>query len=301
MNCNSTLSNLDSKLLKICFGVSFVTLAIAGSITNAIVLVTQRKFKVLHTVTNQILAHLAITDFLLAVLIPPLFLLQLFFESLETNCKVETLRRFLTSFLIGVSGGIIAIISYDRYLHLKRLCNYKLTKKKLRYLSSFCLVLSFTISSLRFAKESQKVYSTAVLLFLLFVFISIIFCYSLIGWALYQHSKITKLNLNYENKTVHRRACKTAILIVTSFSVTVIPLAWFQIQTLSEHKKNKDLALGYTLGILMVLFNTVINPIIYYYRTPKLRQCLKQTLHLKDRKPKQKMSNTSFQYNTTQV
>ena len=304
MNCNSTVSNLDSKILKVSFGISFATLAIVSSITNAIVLVTLHKFKVLHTVTNQMLAHLATTDFLLAVLVPPLFLLQLFFESMETNCKVESLRRFLTSFLIGMSGGIIAIISYDRYLHLKRLNSYKMTKKQLRYLTILCLVLSFTISSLRFAKESQRIYSAAVLLFLSLVFFSIFLCYILIGSALYQHNKIKNLRgLNNGNKSYHRRACKTAILIVTSFSVTVIPLAWFQIQILLEYKPG-NLALGYTLGILIALLNTVINPVIYYYRTPKLRHCLKQTVQLKFRykEPEQKISNASFQYtHTTQL
>lgn len=268
-NITSTEQNLLSILpndWKLVFGILMGVISIIAIIENAIVLATMFYYQVLHTNTNKILSSLALSDFLTAASVGTLFTLQLLDENSIQNTLLNNVRRYLSTMLIGASVFTLAFISYDRSLHLRLLNRYKMTRKKLFICLCICWIIPALIPILRKVDDSESAYSAVIVLFATLVLFGIMFCYGIIFNALRVQQKLAAITYKCE-----RRAAKTVFIILTVFSVTIIPICIHHSLNISQALPPWLLARTYIIGMTLCVASSTINPVIYYFRTPYLK------------------------------
>ena len=140
MNCSTRMSSLEPPLTTI-FGVMFISISVFASVTNGFVLFVLWKPGRKVTTSTKILTSLAVSDFLVGMILSPLTSWQVLSKSLN-DCRVEYTRRYLVLLLTGSSVLTLGLISYDRYILLLKLSNYSkyMTRWKLNNFSLICLV-----------------------------------------------------------------------------------------------------------------------------------------------------------------
>eukprot|EP00112_Aurelia_sp_Birch-Aquarium-sp1_P011947 Seg2508.4 transcript_id=Seg2508.4/GoldUCD/mRNA.D3Y31 product="putative trace amine-associated receptor 3" protein_id=Seg2508.4/GoldUCD/D3Y31 len=139
---------------------------LASSIGNFIVFCIIIKFKILHTRSNVCLMSLATTDLLVGLVLEPLHIMQLSSAEYRSNCKMNTVRRFLAALFMGASIGSIAVVSYDRYMHLSKTLNYGLymPKKKIACLLMMAWTVPLAIVFTRYI--SEFVYEVVIVVYI---------------------------------------------------------------------------------------------------------------------------------------
>lgn len=285
MECKTPLYDLPSNAWNYAFGVLFGVISVFGAVENCLVLLTLYKFKPLHRMSNRILSSLATSDFLASSILAPVFVAQLLKEELSTHCRLEMLRRFLSTFFIGASVFTLGLISYDRCLHLTKLQDYNMTIRKSNIFIFFCWFIPFLIPFLKVVGETESLYYAAVIILLVISLTVMSGCYILIIWALHKHGKLqTDKIMTKKSKGRRLRAGRTVVIILSCFMLMVLPVnVHLMTSILDKNKSRSEVAVGYIIQMALCLLNSVVNPIIYYFRTPNLKLCLKKLVGIRPR------------------
>lgn len=123
-------------------------------------------------ISMKLILYLSISDFCIGVFIQPLFLAMLtdiFFKYENFDCHMDKAVYIVAVFLQHISGYIIALLGYDRYLRMKYLTQYSIFVKKWRLSSGMVgvLFLSFLQSVIHFLGLALRRSSEAGILSLL--------------------------------------------------------------------------------------------------------------------------------------
>ena len=256
-----------------------------GNITVIWIFIKDRR---LRTRSNCCLLSLAINDFLVGSVLEPLHVIQFFSAEYRNNCTLNSARRYLSTMLIGASIGSIAVISYDRYMHLSKTVNYRdhMTRFKVAILLSVTWLGPITIPIIRISSEA--VYKIFIVLYIISIFIIIFTCYLFIIRIVKNRRAFVSSSGDTDRKSasdirVHIRTARAIILIIAFFVATFTPIAVFllasglSILASSPFSRNAS-EIGYAVLITIVMVNSGINPLIYYRRIPefrtKLRACM---------------------------
>ena len=112
---------------------SFTTIILNGSV----ILVIKRK-KELQRPSNMLLSSLAVTDFLVGVIVMPTSATIDFFTfrqvSFQTTCTLYAVNLFFSSLLYGATVRHLIIIAWERYVAVQKWKDYKLiiTNRRLK-------------------------------------------------------------------------------------------------------------------------------------------------------------------------
>ena len=151
MPCKSILSNLPSAAWYYIFGSINLVVALSATVENSLALFALIWYKDMHSRSNRIIVSLAATDLLVGLTIAPLQAAELLVPGLHKNCAVDQARRILSAILVEASTFTIAAISYDRYVRLTRLNNYRLhkTSRKINILITTSLFFGMLMGLMR--------------------------------------------------------------------------------------------------------------------------------------------------------
>lgn len=271
MGAEENLLSILSNNWKLSFGILFGIISLVATVENAVVLVTIYKYEALHTNINKILSSLAFADFLTGSCVALLFSLQLLSDTHINNATVNTTRRYLSTMLVGASVLTIAFISYDRSLHLRLLNKYAMSQKKLYISLTTCWLVPALIPLLRKVDDSEAAYSATIVVIVVLILLGIIFCYGIIFRALRNHER--GVMTTYANE---RWAAKTVCIILTVFAVTVIPISIHHGLNVAQALPPKILAKTYIIGMWLCVASSILNPIVYYFRTPSLKEYIRR-------------------------
>lgn len=281
------LYNLDvSTALRYFLGIVNLIQGFAATFGNILVILLVFGNKRLRTRSNAFLVSLAISDFLVGVLLEPLFVAQFFSQGLRENCGFNKIRRYLSSLLMGASVGSIAVVSYDRWTHLSKTIRYKefMPKKKVIILLIIVWLIPITVPFVRFTSEA--VYSSIIIIYILFIVALMITCYLVIIDMVRSREKSLHKNIEIRSRaketTNHIRAAKAIILVIVCLLATFLPISIYHGLTavnslstgsikISEDTKEICYAILMTIG----LTNSGINPVIYYFRIPEFRSSMR--------------------------
>lgn len=252
---------------KILFGVLIAIFSFLATIENGIVLVTIFNYQILRTTSNKILSSLAMSDFLTGASVGSLYAIQLLIPRYVNSVAIDSLRRYLSTFLVGASFFNLGFISYDRSVHLRLLNNYRLSQRKLYITLFVCWLIPLLVPLLRLVDSSEAAYSAVIAFFITMIFVGMICCYGLIIHALQKHQNTTSFDC-----TSQRQAVKTVCLILTFFAIAIIPICIYHVLKITKALPKEELAKSYIIGMLLCVMNSAINPIIYYLRTPMLKK-----------------------------
>ena len=142
--CPSNFSIL-STAWRYTFGVLAVKVAAVALSGNMVVVILMLKIRSLRSRSNIILGSLAATDLLVGLFLAPMHILQFFSHTFRENCSFNAARRLSAVLLMGSSVASIALISYDRYVHLSKTQNYTqhMTPRKIGFFMSVLGCSSF--------------------------------------------------------------------------------------------------------------------------------------------------------------
>ncbi|XP_066919872.1 trace amine-associated receptor 8b-like [Clytia hemisphaerica] len=141
MVCKVRMSILRPPMT-IVYSVFFIVGSILATLTNAIVL-RILSLPDCRSRSNKILISLAISDFLVGVIVFPMTAYQVLnYESLE-NCDVDFVRAFFSLMLQGSSCLTLAVISLDRYILMTKMKIYH--RRSTKWLMVLLVLLSWVI------------------------------------------------------------------------------------------------------------------------------------------------------------
>ena len=180
--------NLPSKCIFLSLNIGTSLVAALG---NALVIVALYNSRTLRTRSNSSLFYLSTLDMTVGLIVQPLICIVVMDDQL---CILVLIVAFFGAFLCGASFNLLAIISYDGYLHLSKLKNYNryMTSRKSKALVS--VVFPALVGCLILHEDMARVFPYIVELSSLVPMSTRAFCY-------YKLRKIVKNN----RKTISTR------------------------------------------------------------------------------------------------
>ena len=286
--CDTNVMNL-SKEWRIVLGVTNTAIGIAAFLGNLVAFIVIFKTKYFRNFTTCFLCSLIMTDFLVGVLLEPMYVAQLFSQEIQNSCTFNDARRYFSSFLIGASIISIVLISYDRYIHLSRTQNYDQYMNKRKVSASILVgwVVTATGPTLTQLGKDERFYSG-----ILFVFVCV--CFIIITSSYIAVLKIVRKKINdmaksqSQNKEQRRRAkydvqaAKAVVTLIICFAITIMPISVYHCTVAVKNFLRKGIPgfketsreIWYAVGMALAMANSGINPLIYYLRNPKFKKSL---------------------------
>ncbi|KAM9496289.1 trace amine-associated receptor 13c-like [Clarias gariepinus] len=287
-------------LLYVC-SAAIILLTVCG---NLLIIISVFHFKQLHTPTNMLVLSLAVSDFFVGIFLMPVMLIWTI-ESCWIFVRHFCSIYWLFSSLLVISIYTIASIAVDRYLALSNPFLYmNIVSVKITCIvivCNWCLLMGYNITGLYFNGnfKSSVLCPGECFLFLnefwsvidfvlsfIFPLSVIIILYSLVFLIAKKHATaIRELNKharpNAQKITSHsmkseRKAAKVLGILVSVFLVCLLP---YVIHSLLVNVI--ELQLETFRNVLIILyFNSTINPFIYALFYPWFRRCIKLTITL---------------------
>ena len=136
MTCKTRMTIIQPPITYI-YSLFFIVGGIIAIIANAIVL-RILCFPEYRSRSNRILTSLAISDFLVGLVVFPLTSFQILNHASLNNCSVDFTRAYFSLLLQGSSCLSLAVISYDRYILMTKIQIYHR-----RYMKRTIIILIF--------------------------------------------------------------------------------------------------------------------------------------------------------------
>ncbi|XP_053336719.1 trace amine-associated receptor 13c-like [Clarias gariepinus] len=287
-------------LLYMC-SAAVVLLTVCG---NLLIIISILHFKQLHTPTNMLLLSLAVSDFFVGIFLMPVMLIWNI-ESCWIFGRYFCSIYWLFNGLLIISSYTIAQIAVDRYLALSNpflyinIVSVRITCVVIGF--NWCLVITYTTAGLYFNGNFKssvlcpgecflsvyEVWSVIdnVLSFI-FPLSVIIILYSLVFVIAKKHvTAIRELNnharpnaqkiTSYSMKS-ERKAAKVLGILVSVFLICLLP---YFIYSLLVNVIELQLE-TFRNVLIMLYFNSTINPFIYALFYPWFRRCIKLIITL---------------------
>ena len=266
---------------------------IIGIIGNALIMLTVYTYPGLRTRSMYFLVWLSVTDMAVCLIIQSLTMVEL--VTFNDNCWLLTCSNYISFSLCFTSINLLALISYDRYIHLSKLNNYNryMTSKKVRNLVIICWVPGLLIGCLLFSHTTIIIYSICVMSSGSVILLFICRCYYK-SWKIFiSQSRNIRDQSNNENISKRRdvnehwKVVKSTALLIASLIIAWCPYTVFiLIQEIFKHI-NYDIRsykITYTLHhiVCMIGFsNSSINPFLYYWKNKRLLKGMKRFVRTK--------------------
>ena len=279
--CTVFLPNFSFPLKLLYLFINIVTSFLA-TLGNALVILTFVINKQLHKPSNIFLLMLSVTDITIGVLVQPLLsVLIIDFRNSGQHCEVISVMCVVSISTCGTGFNILAIIAYDRYLHLSKLNNYNqfMTTKKMRILIAVSLIHPIIVASLIFDKSTFIINNHLTIIGAV-VITSVIFLFYYKTWKIVKN-KTRNTNSKKINKQWEVTKSMVIILICCFFAWS--PLSIFLVfQVINNHLHRKDFHVN-NLEILYFCYlcgfsNSSINPFLYYWRNENIKKAMRKVI-----------------------
>ena len=280
----------------------FLLLNIGSSLVsvlgNALVMVVLHITPRLKTRSNYFLLLLAGTDVAIGLIAQPMTcLLVIDFLHMSKVCITSDLQGYVCSVLCGASVGMLALIGYDRYLHLSKLNNYNkyMTNRKLKVLVSVIFVCPNFIGCLIFSEDTVEANNCLVLGYV-GVCGTILFFYYYKAWKIAKKGMKSTTNSKMKKQW---RMTKSMVLIVLVFIVCWFPFSlylfvrqFYQFMDIDFETKFYPINLKiFYFCLLCGYINSCINPFLYYWRNRNIRLGIQLFLVNKPGRKKRKVND----------
>lgn len=256
---------------------------------NLLVILTVLVYRQLRVPANLLVASLSVSDLLTGLVIQPSHAHNLL-EAIQHNTKpchdVSAILFDATGVLtITASLTSLGVITYDRYIAIVYSLRYvsvmTVSRTRLAILSLWIIstIMALTVSLLSPLFQAVRflfyTYGTLVTIFMIVLYTKL---YRISRkHALKIKHEQSSFGCNMENKHERRSLVTVAMVTMTllfSFLPHVVLRTKMRLDT--SHHLADDVARQFTLTVL--LMNSTINPFLYFYRSPKLRNYSRKLL-----------------------
>lgn len=281
-------SNANFKVTLVALSAANIPLSITTSLGNILILIALRKECSLHPSSRFFFRCLALSDLFVGLVSQPAFvvyLLSLLKRRWNLACFIEAFEHVAGAVLIGLSLCILTAITIDRLLALLLRLRYRtvVTVARVRKLTVLVLVLATAVALTSLWEE--KLFFALIFVFVFLSGIISTFCYLKMFVTLRRQCKIqdelhqqTSQEMNSPLKM--RRFRKTVTSVLWIHCALILCFFPFTVnKAVSSIFKNSSYHLHVELWtITLVYCNSFLNPVIYCWRIPKIREVITDTL-----------------------
>ena len=277
--------------LHIFLSVLNICLCITAFLWNVLILIALRKdssFRI-HPPSKLLFRCLASSDLCVGLILQPVYVTYLMISQPTYTCYYVTMLTSIASGIFcGVSLATLTAISVDRLLALQLGLRYRqiVTLKRVR----ISVIFLWLASGATAAMFNFNYYITVgiICIVLLLCLITSTFCYAKIYIILRQHQSQVNENIPRQENSNERRIP----LNISRYRKTVSAALWLQMTLVACYlpfcivaavyaitglrSPSRDFAWEVTLTIVM--FNSSLNPILYFWKIREMRQAVKETL-----------------------
>ncbi|KAM9710628.1 trace amine-associated receptor 13c-like [Menidia menidia] len=299
-----TLQRPQSEVIVTVVALSSISLVTA--ILNLLVIISISHFRQLHTPTNLLLLSLAVSDFLVSLIL--IFQMMFMDSCMFLSDIICNLYEYLAYIVTSASIGTMVIISIDRYVAICHPLHYstKVTQKRVKICVCVCWICSVVFQGLvlkdnlkkpenvdfclgQCAFVSNKILAYIDMTFSFLVPITVIVVLYLRVFvvavsqarAMRSHIAATHLQSSVTVNKSELKAARTLGIVVLVFLLCMCPFYCIALSG-QESALSTESA---TLVICLVYFNSCVNPIIYVFFYPWFRKSIKLILTLQILKP----------------
>ena len=283
--CNQRLFGIQEKII---FSAFNILLSITAFLGNALIIVALQKPSSLYPPSKLLLGCLASTDLCVGFISQPLRVIYLMSPAHIKRCYYMRISFNSIGFIFcGLSLFTLTAISVDRLLALMLGLRYKHVVTLRRV---WLLIVTFWISIIAIAITIfYNILITDLVMFII-IFLCLItstFCYTKIYLTLHQHQAQLQdhihqgqanggripLNIARYKKTVSNALWVQITLIVCyiPFGIVLAIFAITRANTLS-------IDLAWEASLVVLMFNSSVNPFIYCWKIQEIRQAVKNTI-----------------------
>ena len=257
------------KFIFLLFNIGTSLVTILGKFLMMVVLLYIPKLK---TWSNHFLVLLGGTDLAVGLIAQPVTcLLVIDVLYMSQICIASNLQAYICTVSCGASMGMLALIGYDRYLHLSRLTNYNkyMTNRKLKVLISMIFAYQTLVGYLIFDEDTAEIYQYFVIAHVGAFSTILSFCY----YKLWKIAKKGIISTTDTSMKKHWRISKSMALLVLVFVVCCWTLFFLYMLVLQlcqfmeinfEKKFNPENLRIFYFCLLCGFANSCINPFVYY-------------------------------------
>ena len=283
----------QSPVIRVCLILIAVVNILSCPLTvvlNALVMVAVKgKSRLRCHKSNILLAALATTDFMVGLLLQPVFVAELITLLLDKAfggvCLLSHISRVGISCSSFISFLHLALLSGERFLALKRpFAHLELvTTSRLLCASALAWLLPLI---LHIRLPFGKIILLPMNIFLMFVtMIFIIFCHVAVFRETRRHEqRLATQQVTQEAREKfekEKKAVKITFIILAVFILCCLPFVAFRVVSQLTHGTEKPTETVKIVGQLsrsMLLLNSLLNPIIYSVRIKQFRVSFKELL-----------------------
>ena len=270
---------------------------------NALVIIAVKQRKELQRASNILLSSMAVTDLLVGSLCVPLSAvvgLLVSYQLLADHyiCKLDFVAISVTTTLTACSIFHLTMIAWERYVAIRKWIDYRVivTRSRLKKLAIIAWVSAivtvspahFTMALTGMLRENEMVLALDIFFIILSVLVMstlglIIYFYVMVYLGvrkrkLSQIRQVSDLvNAKLEQRVAVTTTLVTVALILSFFSNAVIGMLEGVYPVLRKRFVGD-------LKATLLYTNSVVNPLIYYYRDCRFRNAVLEILRI--RKPK---------------
>ena len=284
--CSPSLVGGLQQQLSICFVAVDILFSITAFAGNSLILVALHKKSCLHPQSKLLYRCLATTDLLVGLVAQPLNALCWMSVVQEhwSRCRYARDAGYITSYLlILVSLMTMTAISVDRLLALMLGLRYKqiVTLKR-----TYIIVTTFWVFTLVaslsgfFYHRIIFMYSSLVISFCLVIsFASYTKIFCTLRYHQAQVGDQQQLSqTNALNMARFRRAINSALWVQLALVVCYAPICIVNIAIAHTKKYSFLLVVICKVAVIILCFNSTLNPFLYCWKIREVRQAVKQTI-----------------------
>ncbi|XP_057290290.1 uncharacterized protein LOC130612979 [Hydractinia symbiolongicarpus] len=257
-----------------------VTVMILNLIFNSAVIYGLIATKQVKNYSLKLILYLSINDCCLALITQTLFTVMLVKFEDKSHCDFETIVQFFAIFFTHISAYIIALIGFDRYIHMRYLNRYAqvITNTRVMIMLTAVVLLSLTQATVYVLGTQLNFLSKAKRIIVgidAVIAISVFTAYIMTVRVVKGHSKRTECRdmLKAVDTTVTRTASRilTAIVIfyipyiIVSFTHAAVSEKW-------DGNKKQWLEYALLLSFVLTYCNSFVNAIIFLSLNKKVRK-----------------------------
>ena len=248
---------------------------------NAMVILAIVRTTALHKPSYILLCTLAFSDFCVGLIVQPLFTAVRIAEMTNNSdlyCKLGMAYFSTCGVWLWLSCFTIVAVSVDRFLAVYLRMKYRVlvTVKRVMMTVGVMLLAAFLLAVAYVFKMSSYYHLINVIIPICLVFSAV--CYIQISRMIaHQQQQIRSHNAQSMGGFVvarYKQSLNTVLFVYIAFLLCYLPYLGFSI-TISVLGRTLHTHAAYLITATLVLSNSLMNPILYYWRIPELRRAVR--------------------------
>ena len=271
----------------------FTIIAMLG---NALVIISIWRTPSLHSPSNVLICSLSVSDFLVGFVSQPSIVIRNTAQILgyfDTYCKTFVFHIISSAVFATASLVTLTVMSVDRYLALRLHMRYNsvVTVQKIAAVVLGYWIFIIILTSLMWIYIRNIGSVIFIPAYSLPCILICCWCYWKIFQIIRRHRRqirrdqihvISGTNSanHYPDMARYRRTANSLLYIIGALALCYLPLALIVLISLhSGHgKRDMELATAIQISVTVLLLNSSLNPLIYFWRITELRLAARKSL-----------------------